>query len=143
MSFLFLGLPLETRLSLDCCRISHRRFWQSDIVTANGRQIDREYLLPVIDGVEAENSRYIFGREQPTTRDWVEWKIFWAKFTTPGLYLHRPLGRWVAPSHREWCWFYNPLDNTVEEVVGETVWIYLPAAVGRRTRNSDIPPQRS
>ena len=49
MSFLFLGLPLETRLSLNRCRISHRMFWQLDIVTANGRQIDREYLLPVTD----------------------------------------------------------------------------------------------
>ena len=51
-------------------------FWQSDIVTANGHQIDREYFLPVTDGVEADNSQYIFGREQPTTRDWVEWTIF-------------------------------------------------------------------
>ena len=56
MSYLFLGQFTETQISLNRCIISHMMFWQSDIVAVNGRQIDKEYLLPAIDNVEAENS---------------------------------------------------------------------------------------
>ena len=113
-------------------------FWQSDIVTTNGRQIDKDNLLPASDDVEADNSHFTFSRKQPTARDWLEWTVFWAELTAPDLYLHRPLGRWVAPSHHKWQWFYNPLDNTMEEFVGETVRVYQPAAGGRRTRNNNV-----
>ena len=65
----FLGQSSETRISLNHCRISHMMFWQSDIVTANVHQIDKGYLLPATDEVEADNSWFIFGRDQPTDKD--------------------------------------------------------------------------
>ena len=62
MSYLFLDQPADARISLNRCRISHRMFCKSGIVTANGRQTDKEYLLPASDNVEADNSRFTWQR---------------------------------------------------------------------------------
>lgn len=139
MSTLFLERPTEVRIALNRCRIRLEMLFLSDIVTANGRQIEKDYLIPTQTNEEASHSRFTFGREQPTPRDWVEWTIFWAQFTDSGLALHRPLGRWVAPSHRIWQWYFDPASNQVEEVVDGVVRYYGPsAAAGTRTTRSNV-----
>ena len=74
--YLFLDQPGDAHISLNCCRISHRMLWQSDIVTTNVRQIDEEYLFSASDDVEPDSSWFTFDREQPTARDWLEWTVF-------------------------------------------------------------------
>ena len=90
MSYLFVGHPTATRISLNRYRISHKMLWQLDIVMANRRHIDKVYLLPALDELEAENSWFIFGREQPIVSNWLEWTVFWALFFVPGLNFHQP-----------------------------------------------------
>ena len=128
--FISAGYTGEALGRLNRCRIARQMLFLSDIVTANGRQVERNYLAPVEGTIN--HSRYSFGREEPTTQDWVEWVAFWARETSPGFYLDQPLEAWVAPSHRRWEWFYNRADDIVEQITADGVAYYHPYTAGRR-----------
>ena len=55
----------------------------------------------------------------------------------PGLKLESPLGRWIAPTHRVWEWYYSSASDTVERVVDGGVEYYLPTGQ-RRTRGEQF-----
>ena len=96
----------------------------SDITTANGRQINKQHLVPT--SAKLDNSDYEFAREEPTHSDWTAWIVFWTRFTHPGLYLIDPVGEWTAPTHRKWTWFYDTQEGIVEHLTnGGTEYYHL------------------
>ena len=119
-------------LSMDQEYLKLEMLFLSDMVTANGRQIDRQHLLS--RGDEAGKSKYTFPREEPTASDWLELTCFWTRFTHPGLYLMEPLGRWVAPTHRNWLWFYDAAEEILQHVTKYGVDYYHRTSGSRRTR---------
>ena len=104
----------------------------SDMVTASGQQIDRVHLLPQVE--ELSVSKYNFPREEPTASDWVDWTCFWTRFTHLGLYLVDPLGRWTAPTHRSWSWFYDAAEEVLQHVTEDGVDYHHKTSGRRRTR---------
>ena len=78
----------------------------SDIVSADGKQIDRRFLAPLQED-SASISSCNFLEEQPTADDWAAWAEFWGRYTDVGLVLPRTLGAWVAPTYWRWLWFYD------------------------------------
>ena len=78
---------------------------------------------------------YQFPREEPTDNDWTEWVMFWTRFTHHGLCLHTPMGKWVAPSHRRWKWYYDVANDVVEHLTDDGVDYYHKADTRRRTRS--------
>ena len=126
-------------LGLNRCRIKTETLFLSDVATADGRYFDRTLLFPQEEDLSGQRSRFAFGREEPTEEDWRNWGMFWAEYTGAGLSLPRPLGRWLAPSHRIWRWFYDGANDIVEEVTAEGGVAYYHAASARsRTRQGQL-----
>jgi hypothetical protein len=131
--FLEAGYVGEALKSLNRCRLALQMLFLSDIVTADGRNVDRSLLNPVRG--EINNSIYQFPREMPTDNDWTEWVMFWTRFTHHGLCLHTPMGRWVAPTHRRWRWYYDVANDVVEHLTDYGVDFYHKADSRSRTRS--------
>ena len=104
----------------------------SDIVSANGRFVERALLNPARGDVD--RSTYKFPREIPTDNDWTEWAMFWTRFTHHDLCLHTPLGKWTAPTYRKWEWFFDVANEVVELQTEEGIHYYHKAEGRRRTR---------
>jgi hypothetical protein len=64
-------------------------------------------------GSQISRSTYEFPREISTRGDWEVWFNFWHKHMATGDKLHVPLGKWLAPTHRIWRWFYSPTNNNL------------------------------
>ena len=117
--------------SLQRCRNKHELIFLSDIVSADGRRIDKRYLAPPTD---TPRSSLHFAEERPCSGDWATWAEFWGRFTHHGGHLHVPLGIWTAKGHRTWEWYYNELSDEVEQVVGDSIFYYARHNVGITTR---------
>jgi len=126
----------STLRSLNRCRIVWHLLFLSDMVAANGRQIELKFLSPPTDLAPVE-SELSFAEERPTPEDWAEWAAFWGRFTFPGLYLESPLGKWVEPTHRKWDWAYDAANDIVEHRTPDGVDYYSRAG-GGRTRSERI-----
>ena len=50
--------------------------------------------------------------------------------------LHIPLGKWLAPTHRIWIWYYSPTSNDLYQIKEEKVQHYLPASNHQQTRSA-------
>ncbi len=134
--FLAYGATGARLQSLNRCRLALNMLFLSDIVSANGRHLQRHLLNPLTS--DPPTSSYTFPRECPTASDWTEWAIFWGHYTSPGLYLRQPLGAWIASSHMAWEWFYNPASDVVEHKEGSTITIYELSQARRRTRSGQV-----
>ena len=117
--------------SMNRCRIHLNAIFLSDIVTANGRKLQRD-LVTGIPTKQLE-SDFTFPRERPSEEDWASWELFWSNFTYDNLTLWKPLGLWIHPSHIKWKWFYNKSSNQIQEQYQGGVRIYNPTG-GMRTR---------
>ena len=104
----------------------------SDIAVASGRQLERRFLEPP-NGSNQPSSSIGFAEERPSSVDWERWRSFWVRNTLPGLFLKRPLGEWVAESHRQWSWTYHRDWDVIERSTSSGPAYYVPAGE-RRTR---------
>ena len=125
--------PRDILQSLQRCRICWCALFLSDLVSANGRQIERCFLSPPV-GDCRHRSTLKFGQERPTAADWAAWAEFWGRYTLQGLCLVAPLGNWVAPSYRRWEWHYIQDSDAIERAVDGGVEYYA-AVRGGRTRS--------
>ena len=98
--FLDRGATGPKLTSLNRCRLALQMLFLLDIVSANGRWVEKLLTLPPTD--DTKRSWFSFPREEPTSVDWVRWLEFWDQFTETGGYLPQPLGQWLAPTHRIW-----------------------------------------
>jgi len=73
------GWKGEELRSLNRVRLHLQMLFLSDIVLANGRQVDASCLRP--HAVPSTSSSYDFPREEPTSTDWTRWADFWTSFT--------------------------------------------------------------
>ena len=121
---------------MDWCRLALWMLFLSDIASANGRHLRRSFLNPPEGDLPAPF--YSFPVEYPTAHDWTEWVIFWGWFTEPGLYLTQPLGQWVARSHAPWCWFYDPVTDTIAYNASGLTTLYLPVEGRTCTRSEHV-----
>jgi len=128
-----------TLRSLNHCRIVWRLLFLSDMVAANGHQIELKFLSPpmILEPAEFDLN---FAEEHPSQEDWAEWAAFWGRFTYDGLYLESLLGKWVETTHRKWEWAYDATNNIVERKTEEGV-AYYSRAGGGRTRSETIQVQ--
>jgi hypothetical protein len=69
-------------------------------------------------------------QENPTKGDWEVWFNFWHKHTATGDELHIFLGKWLAPTHRIWGWYYSLTRIDHHRIVEGKAQHYLPASVG-------------
>ncbi len=109
------GGDIGVLTSLQRCRITWNLLFFSDMVSADGRRIEPAFLAPP-SSLNPPRSSFDFQEERPTRRDWATWAGFWARCTDVGHALFIPMGKWLAPSHRQWVWFYNSADNVIEYV---------------------------
>ena len=117
---------------LNRCRLATHAIFLSDMATAEGRRLDRRRLRA--GGALA--SRYQFPRETPSDSDWKEWESFWRRYTYDGLTLWRPLGKWLAPTHRRWEWFHDAAEDQLIRREGEGATIFVRSPAGRVSRSS-------
>lgn len=100
--FVSLGFTGADLHSLHRVRIHVCALFLSDLVTANGRQIEEMFLSPQPQNTYSSQSSYRWREERPSTNDWTIWVNMLQRLTWAGHYLRQPLGKWVAPSHRIW-----------------------------------------
>ena len=130
------GWKGEELRSLNRVRLHLHMLFLSDIVLANGRQVDASCLRP--HAVPSTSSSYDFPREEPTSTDWTRWADFWTSFTQYNFLLPDPLGDWIAPTHRSWLWHYD-VDNDVIQLQTPTGVDFYHLTPGRaRTRSEQI-----
>ena len=130
------GWKGEELRSLNRVRLHLQMLFLSDIVLANGRQVDASCLRP--HAVPSTSSSYDFPREEPTSTDWTRWADFWTSFTQYNFLLPDPLGDWIAPTHRSWLWHYD-VDNDVIQLQTPTGVDFYHLTPGRaRTRSEQI-----
>ena len=130
------GWKGEELRSLNRVRLHLQMLFLSDIVLANGRQVDASCLRP--HAVPSTSSSYDFPREEPTSTDWTRWADFWTSFTQYNFLLSDPLGDWIAPTHRSWLWHYD-VDNDVIQLQTPTGVDFYHLTPGRaRTRSEQI-----
>jgi hypothetical protein len=65
---------------------------------------------------------------------WVVWQEFWEQYSGANLLLPRDLGAWVAPTHRQWNWFYNSTTNTMSK------WTETQSGVTNARPLAEWPP---
>ena len=65
---------------------------------------------------------------------WVVWQEFWEQYSGANLLLPRDLGAWVAPTHRQWNWFYNYTTNTMSK------WTETQSGVTNARPLAEWPP---
>ena len=103
------------------------------MASANGKALDAMYIKQPFPG-NSLRSRFLFGEERPTKKDWVCWDRFWQGFRTTDGRLPKPLGRWLKFSHIKWDWFYDEEEDIVQQVTpGGLLW-YGQAPGTRVTR---------
>lgn len=124
---------IELRMSLARCRGALSALFLSDLVTADGRNLESFVFDP--GGPHSTRSRYKFPREVPTEADWSNWRQFWQATTDEGFTLRLPLGRWLHPTHRIWQWFRDESSGELLHLDGDQLHHYLPATGGRRLRS--------
>ena len=130
--FLDKGATGRKLISLNRCRLANQLLYLSDMVSANGRRLEKALTLPPTDDTRC--SRFNFPREEPTDEDWIVWLEFWAQVTDAGGLLRQPLGQWLAPTHRIWHWFYDATTDVVTQVLDDRSNYYHLSATATRTR---------
>jgi hypothetical protein len=122
--FLSMDLSPDAIRSLNRCRVSLESIFLSDLTTADGRYLEDYIFNP---GGRGRSSKYKFPRKQPTRGDWNQWFDFWHSFATPGDKLKVPLKNWTSPTHCIWKWYYREDTNDLQQVKGNTMFLYKPA----------------
>ena len=130
------GVRMSDLQSLNRCRIVWHLLFLSDLVAANGRQIESKFLSAPTELYPVQ-SELSFAEERPTPADWAVWAAFWGRFTFDGMYLESPLGDWVEPTHRRWDWAYDAANDIIEHKTAEGVDYYFPIGQ-QRTRSERV-----
>ena len=125
---------MQSRRSLNRCRIVWNAIFLSDVATANGRQVEHHMTQPPTSK-PPPRSIFDFQEQRPTATDWEVWKRFWEQYTLQDHTFHKPLGEWVHTTHREWEWYCNETESVVERSVNSNVDTYHlePTSSARRT----------
>ena len=101
-----LGLSGESLIRVNRSRKHQEALFLSDIVTAKGKRIERDYLRSWREAqkwsLRRHRTRYEYGPESPTKEDWDSWNKEISKLTTLNWTLFKPLGAWRATLHRIW-----------------------------------------
>jgi hypothetical protein len=105
------------------------------MTTANGQYLEQFVFDP---GGKVSWSKYKFPQEISTKKDWEVWFNFWHNYTATRDKLHTPLGKWIAPTHRRWIWYYDRSSNDLQQIKDRKVHHYLPASNHHRTRSTTI-----
>ena len=106
--------------SINRVRKYQESLFLSDIVTADGRKLEQEYLYDWQQSAEyhlgKHRSQFEFGRECPSDADWDTWSQYWGGECLGCVYHTLPcsLGGWRAPSPRIWRVFYDDSDDRLE-----------------------------
>ena len=106
--------------SINRVRKYQESLFLSDIVTADGRKLEQEYLYDWQQSAEYEfgkhRSQFEFGRECPSEADWNTWSLYWSRQCHGCAHHTLPcgLGGWRAASPRIWRVFYDEDDDRLE-----------------------------
>jgi hypothetical protein len=95
------------------------------MTTAYGHYLEQFVFDP---GGRVSRSKYKFPQEIPAKKDWEVWFNFWHDYTATRDKLHTPLGKWIAPTHRRWIWYYDRSSNDLQQIEDGKVHHYLPAS---------------
>ncbi len=86
-------------LSMSRCKGALNCMFLSDVVTADGRNLEHYIFNP---GGRSFELRCKFPKEIPTPEDWDFRTLFWTQYTDEGGVILSPLECWQHPSHRIW-----------------------------------------
>jgi hypothetical protein len=125
------NLNMNPTRSLSQCRGALEIIFISVMTTTYGQYLEQFVFNP---GGQTSRSKYNFPQENPTRGDWEVWFNFWHKHMATGDKLHIPLGKWLAPTHRIWRWFYSPTNEDLHQIKEGKIQHYLPAPNCQQTR---------
>ena len=128
-------LSQQQIVSINRVRLFLDAIFLSDIVTVNGHRIEGRLLASTAVPLR---STYLFPRENPTAADWKIWYDFWQGYTYDGLILWKPLGKWVYPTHNQWTWFYDDIDDLLQGVTNDGVNYYLRCSTRRAVTRLNV-----
>jgi hypothetical protein len=124
-------LAKNTIQSLSRCQGALEIIFLLDMTTADGRYLEHLVFNP---GGRVSWSKYKFPRDIPAKKDWEVWFNFGHDYTATGEKLHTPLGKWIAPTHRRWIWYYDRSSNDLQQTKDGKFHHYLPTSNHRQTR---------
>jgi hypothetical protein len=133
---IYLCLRPEARdfISWNRVRLFLRAIFLSDITTADGKYIDAS-CVGGTTGSFRPSSSYDFPEEQPSQEDWNVWISFWSEYTLDNYALPRPLGKWIASTHRQHEWYYREDADVLLQRIDGGAQIFGRRAGTRRTRS--------
>ena len=123
--------------SINRVRKYQESLFLSDIVTADGRKLEQEYLYDWQQSAEYEfgkhRSQFEFGRECPSEADWNTWSLYWSRQCHGCAHHTLPcgLGGWRAASPRIWRVFYDEDDDRLEILSDTRGLVYFERERGR------------
>ncbi len=105
-------------------RLHQQVLYVSDLLEANGKTIDKRYLVPW--SPDDNWSRLIFPKEKPPQRDFALWWEVVQSLAPRGRIQHR-IGNFTSHGHKIWPWRYEVDQNVLLYLRGETMDVYSPA----------------
>ena len=117
------------------CRCYLNSLFLSDITTADGRQLNDDFITGSRVPIQ---SKMKFPREEPSQLDWKCWQTIWQLATLPGWKLKVPLGQWLHKSHMEWRWFWDDTSHSILEKTERGIRKQTTPDDGYRTRSNHI-----
>ena len=121
----FSGITLRR---INAVRLFLQVFFLSDVVTSDGREIDRAYCDSSL--TPSRTSLLEWPDQAPPGKlAWSEWRrMLRTCYTTRNFTLRIPLGRWLSPSLRTQSWFtlINPDNNQMYYKIGPVWHRYYP-----------------
>ena len=131
------GLDKEDLLAMSRVKGKLCAIFLSDLVTADGKHMET-FAFQKESSVRP-SSKYRFPREEPTDHDWQVWIGFWRQHTVGNFQLHTPLGGWIAPTHRQWKWFYDEENECLQKKTGlKTEHYFLVGSARTRSQNTHV-----
>jgi hypothetical protein len=119
------ALAKHTIQSLSQCQGALEVIFLSDMTTADRRYLE-QFVFDL--GGKVPRSKYKFLQEIPSKKDWEIWFNFWHDYTATGDKLPTSLGKWTAPTHRRWIWYYDHSSDNLQQIEDGKVHNYLPAS---------------
>ena len=103
------------------------------MASENGNALDAMYIKQPLPG-KSPRSRFLFGEERPTKKDWVCWDRFWWGFITTDGRPPKQLGRWLNCLRIKWDWFYDEEEDIVQRVTPGVLLRYVKSPGTQVTR---------
>ena len=148
LEFERIGLGGDLLERLNRVRIYMQVLFLSDVLGANGKNLDKQYLTK--RNLKEKWSRENFPNERPPRRDFLLWERT-IRQLVPSTGINDRLGPLTTSGHKLWPWRYDMERRTLTHIKGRVMDVYKPSQLPRyqNVRNrytrlhSDQPTENS